>query len=76
MPGVFSALSAPVWTLPVCIVPLIVGPFISMLDDLRHLAATIVIVVATLGPVGAVILGWHGWERLCRLCGYSATPPS
>ena len=58
MLGVFAAVHAPVWALLVCIVLLTVAPFILMLYALRHLAATIVVVVATLEPVGAIILGW------------------
>jgi drug/metabolite transporter (DMT)-like permease len=57
--GALGDLSAPVWALLVWIVVLgTVAPFALELYALRHLAATVVVVVAMLEPVGAVVLGW------------------
>lgn len=57
--GALSGLSAPVWALLAWIVVLgTVAPFALELYALRHLAATVVVVVAMLEPVGAVVLGW------------------
>lgn len=57
--GTLADLSAPVWALLVWIVVLgTVLPFALELYALRHLAATVVVLVAMLEPVGAVVLGW------------------
>jgi len=57
--GALADLSAPVWALLAWIVVMgTVAPFAFELYALRHLAATVVVVVAMLEPVGAVVLGW------------------
>lgn len=57
--GALDGLSAPVWALLVWIVVLgTLVPFFLELTALQHLPATVVTVVATLEPVGAVALGW------------------
>ena len=57
--GSMAALSAPVWVLLGWVVVLgTVAPYALELYALRHLAATVVVVVAMLEPIGAVVLGW------------------
>jgi drug/metabolite transporter (DMT)-like permease len=57
--GSLAALSAPVWVLLGWVVVLgTVAPYALELYALRHLAATVVVVVAMLEPIGAVVLGW------------------
>jgi len=59
MLGSLDALSAPMWLLLGWVVVLgTVAPYALELYALRHLAATVVVVVAMLEPIGAVILGW------------------
>ena len=57
--GSLAALSTPVWVLLGWVVVLgTVAPYALELYALRHLAATVVVVVAMLEPIGAVVLGW------------------
>ncbi len=57
--GNLDAWSVPLWVLIVWIVLLgTVSPFFAQLVALNHLPATIVTIVATLEPVGVLVLGW------------------
>ncbi len=57
--GALAHLTVPVWALLGWIVVLgTVTPFALELYALRHLPATVVVVVAMLEPVGALALGW------------------
>ena len=59
MLGSLEAWSAPVWALLLWVVVLgTVAPYALELYALQHLAATVVVVVAMLEPIGAVVLGW------------------
>jgi len=62
--GTLSGWSAPVWALLAWVVALgTVAPFALELFALRVLPATVVVMVATLEPVGVTVLGWAWFEE-------------
>jgi drug/metabolite transporter (DMT)-like permease len=71
--GELSQLHAPLWLL-VCWLVLLgtVVPFFAELSALRHLAATEVVLIGMLEPVGASVLGWLWFQEslsVVQVCG-------